>query len=159
MLRSSKCFVCLMFPYLNPACISPVGATCPSHLILGMITWITLGKEYNSWRSSLCCLLQFSDVSTPLIDEHSLPFFLPQCIKQSKLYSYTFKSLHFWIANWKLTQNKRWILPSFLHLSKWTFSVLQCPIIYHNVVQFVIQNYRGAYTRIQQMAKHYLALF
>jgi hypothetical protein len=54
-----------VFPSVFPAkfrhssFISPIGATCPIHLILrDLITLVTYGEEYKSWNSSLCNFLQ-----------------------------------------------------------------------------------------------------
>ena len=67
--RSWKLSLSLRFPLQNPVCTCPVPHTChmtrPSHSYL--ITRITLDKEYSSWWSSLCCLLQ-SSVMLPVLD-------------------------------------------------------------------------------------------
>ena len=44
---------------LHAILLSPLRATCPTHLIfLHLITWIRFGEQYKSWSSSSCSLLQ-----------------------------------------------------------------------------------------------------
>jgi hypothetical protein len=63
-------------------------ATCPTHLILDMITWKIFGEQYRSLSSSLCSLFpppcylvllrpKYSP-KHPIL-RHPQPTFLPQC--------------------------------------------------------------------------------
>jgi len=44
--------------------VSPIGATCPAHLILrDLITIVKFGEKYKSWSPSLCNFLQSPSTS------------------------------------------------------------------------------------------------
>ena len=108
---SPKWSLSLRFPHQNPASASPspIHATCPIHLILlDLITWTILGKEYRSLSSSLCSFLhscylvplrpKYSPQHTVL--RHRKPTFLPQCQRstftpiQNNRQNYSFEYLN-----------------------------------------------------------------
>jgi hypothetical protein len=97
---SSKWFLYLSFPHLNPvhAFPLPIRATCPAHLILlDLITRIILGGEYRSFSSYLCSFLH-SPMTSSLVSPRPLTLFitlfskcnLPICNWNEK------KRLYFW---------------------------------------------------------------
>jgi len=82
---------------LYASLLSPICATCPSHLILlDLITRIILGEEYRSFSSSLCSFLHFH-ITSSLLGPNillSTPFWntLSLCtsLKVSKQVSYPY---------------------------------------------------------------------
>jgi hypothetical protein len=61
-----------MFPHQN---LSPIRATCPTHLSLDFITRTILGEEYRSLSSSLCSFLH-SLVTSSLLGPNILLYTL-----------------------------------------------------------------------------------
>ena len=63
---------------------SPIGTTCPTHLILlDFITRTILGEEYKSFSSSLCNLLQSSVTSRSAVCISACPTSLTPCTLNS----------------------------------------------------------------------------
>ena len=93
--RSAHWSPSLRFPHQDPIypLSLPIRATCPAHLILlDFITRTILGKEYKSFSSSLCNLLNYPVTSSLLgpnillntmFSKHPQLSFLPQCQRPS----------------------------------------------------------------------------
>ena len=114
--RSPQWSPSLRFPHQDPIhpLSSPIGATCPAHLILlDCITRTVLGEEYKSFNSSLCNILHSPVISSLLIPNillntmfsNTLSFLSSRNVSDqvSHPYKTTGKfyiswSLNFWIA-------------------------------------------------------------
>ena len=71
---SPKWSLSIRSPHQNPVffSLSPIRATCPTHLILDFITRTILGEQYRWLSSSLCSFLH-SPVTASLLDPNILP--------------------------------------------------------------------------------------
>jgi len=103
--RSPQWFLLPEFPSktLYTPLSSPIGATCPAHLILpDFITHTILGEEYKSFSSSLCSLLHFL-VTSSLLGPNGCS---NQSLQKQKPKSSPFRQLLYripWISDTKIT--------------------------------------------------------
>ena len=63
---SSQWSLSIRFPHQNPEYASPIGATCPAHLILYFITRTRNGEQYSSQLTS-----RIKKLSQPLNTNHT----------------------------------------------------------------------------------------